>query len=248
MTNQEWIDKYHFGKLSEKERQLFEEKLKGEEAFAHEVKIYLQMKEAFQLREVQRLEEERMRKNKRKKIAIILSLFVILTLCILALFYFKSTNANKFPSDEMFAEAFQAKPASDILTNNNDIIEPVSNGLNLTDKNKLIEALQEYQRGNHQKAIDAFSTLISENKAVAQALLYRGMVFTQIKEYKKAETDFKNAEANGGNQTDLRMEATWNLGLVLMKQQKTDAAKVEFNRLVNIPEYADRVNKILSKL
>ncbi|KAM3093822.1 tetratricopeptide repeat protein [Phormidesmis sp. 146-12] len=152
-----------------------------------------------------------------------------------------ATESKRKDAEQQSDRAKQAQVmVQDLLKRQEDTLNTTSANLDQKQKNirdvwQFSNALAESAKGNYDNALDIFKRVINRNPLNTFALMGRGYVYQQKKDYPAAEAEFQRAV-----EIDRNDPIAWfALGNVLSDQSRLDKAIAAYNQAIKLdPKYA----------
>jgi len=216
------IQKYIKNKLTKEEQRLFDNLLKNDTDFKQEFELHKDLKAVIRNEERISLKKEFQKMDTVKKVSlfskIIIAASFALLLSVGSYFMFKDNSLN---NQELFAINFEPY---------RNVMHPVVRGEE--DLTKIEEAFVYYENGEFTKFIERIESSNYKNKEynfyIANAYLAKGNskeALLILEDY----LDNKNAK--------FTTKAYWYLGLVFLKLDQTENAKIAFEKVKNRGDY-----------
>jgi tetratricopeptide (TPR) repeat protein len=147
-----------------------------------------------------------------------------------------ATESKRKDAEQQAERAKQAQiMMQDLLKRQEDELNTTSANLDQKQKNirdvwQFSNALAESAKGNYDNALDIFKRVIDKNPLNTFALMGRGLVYQEKKDYPAAEKDFRQAI-----EIDRSDPTAWiGLGNALYDQNKLDEAIVAYNQAIKL--------------
>ena len=236
------IDRYVSGEMVEKERDLFEQRMREHAELAQQVHLHRDMLLGMEYYFMQQLKEQLALSDQQKK-SFNWPLFLKIAAVVLlvaglggAAYYYAQRSAEP---DQLFLAYFEAYPNTLALTNRSE-----------ASPGEIASAMRDYEQGNFSQAAAALdkalsSVEITDDQRTA-LVFYRGVANLQLGNVRQARADLAEVIQSD---TLLAEPATWYTGLSYLRDENTAEAKRIFEQLREAQgEYAEQAAKLLDDL
>lgn len=219
------IERYFNNSLSDKELDLFEEKLASDPVFAEEVQQFGVVFDALKKARVKKLEAQfisyekeynssgkrcDVRKLKRRKANVSIVLWILfIGFTIQTSLFFTTKSSSNY--DELFVNYFEVYP---------NVISPMKRTIN--DQNIVLNAMNHYDHEDYILAIEAFDQILLSSDSRNEILFYKALALMTEGDYLTAQSQFELMNIESGVFVNQR---NWYLSLVLLKLEKLTKAK-----------------------
>lgn len=219
------IERYFNNSLSDKELNLFEEKLASDPIFAEEFHQFSVVFDALKKARVKKLQAQitslekeynfspkkfnfRNLKRRKANVSIVLWILFIGFTIQTSLYFTTKTSRNH---DELFVNYFEVYP---------NVISPMKRTIN--DQNIVLNAMNHYDHEDYILAIEAFDQILLSSDSRNEILFYKALALMTEGDYLTAQTQFELMNIESGVFVNQR---NWYLSLVLLKLEKCSEAK-----------------------
>ena len=238
-TTSDYIEEYLNHQLSQAEREMFDEKLKSDKAFAREVEEHALLISSFDEMQAQELLlrfsdiEQELEGGKEKQIGFPIYLKWAAAVAVLAVLslvvYLNANNSNK----ELFLAYYTTYP---------NVESPVSRS-----EAEGNAVWQLYENGDYKTAYQQFEQALVVNEADLASRFYFGICALELNRLKVAEEAFVIVAAD--KKGTYAEQAEWYLALSYLKDGKRKKSKRSLEKIIATnSSYADKATTLLGEL
>ena len=245
------IDRYVSGEMVEKERDLFEQRMREHAELAQQVHLHRDMLMGMEYYFMQQLKEQLALSDQKKKsfnwpLLLKIAAAVLLVVSLAGVGYYYTQR----PADpeQLFLTYFEAYPNTLTHTNRSEASpgEPLAGEAS----DGITSAMRDYERGNFTQAAAALNKALSSADITddqrTALTFYRGVANLQLGNVRQARSDLA---AVIQSDTLLTEPATWYTGLSYLRDNNGVEAKRIFAQLREVGgEYAEKAARLLDDL
>ena len=240
------IDRYVNGEMVEKERDLFEQRMREHAELAQQVHLHRDMLLGMEYYFMQQLKEQLALSDQKKKsfnwplfLKVAAAVLLVVGLAGVA-YYYGQRPANP---EQLFLAYFEPYPNTLTQTNRSEASPDDAS-------DEVAAAVRDYEQGNFSQAVAALNEALSsaditDDRRTA-LVFYRGVANLQLGNGRQARSDLAKVIQSD---TLLTEPATWYTGLSYLQDNNVAEAKRIFEQLRAAQgEYAERAAKLLDDL
>jgi tetratricopeptide (TPR) repeat protein len=251
------IDRYVNGEMVEKERDLFEQRMREHAELAQQVHLHRDMLLGMEYYFMQQLKEQLALSDQKKKpfnwpLFLKIAAAVVLAVGLAGVAYYYGQRAAN--PEQLFLTYFEAYPNTLIQTNRSEAspgeTSPGDTSLSDDASSEIAAAMREYERGSFLPAVAALSEALSlmditDDRRTA-LVFYRGVANLKLGNARQARSDLTKVIQSD---TLLTEPATWYTGLSYLQDKNVAEAKRIFEQLRAAQgDYAEQAAKLLDDL
>ena len=253
--NQDLIERFVNGTLSEAELKAFDERCQKDVAFAREVGLYLAIQQAAQQPNLEEIEAFTAQQEKKRGTARNQWWGIILIISLLllgGLYYFtrEAEPPEQLKHEQIFANNFE-KPRDTLILKDNQLTQRVSSSLDDGAKNRLKVAIEKFYEANYQAASEDLKALTGQYGDIFMANFYLGCSYIYLEEYELALVEFENVRDGlpFENNEDIHDQTTWYEALANVKLNRVQTARLLLQELIdNETVYKEKAEDILNQI
>ena len=255
--NQDLIERFVNGELSEAEKIAFDKRCQEDPAFARQLGIFLAIREAAKEPPTDEIEDFVKDLEKKRTLSRNVQWVVWIGIGLLVawgIYYFFSTRNTTPPQEkinnQIFAENFE-KPRDTLVLDKNQLTQRVASTLTDDGKKRLKVAIEKFYEENYDDARDELKSITEDYGDVFMANFYLGASYIYLEEYEAALQEFRNVRDGLPleDNLDIHDQTTWYQALAYIKLNRTEEAIQALNELIeNDTKYKAKAEAILEKI